>query len=350
MADQHSEAVRGVSVRVYVAGSGHGNGVGWAAQVRRGGRVIGGDDGFDAGGTPYRGELLAVLAGLRAVTGSRATVVCANQNIIQTATQWMHGWRKRGWRKKTKGGIEHLELVQALAELDDRMTLRWQRADPNDPAFKDVKEAAQSVPGKAAGSTGTTRSTTKTTAEVVSNIAVAPSPVRLVAYTDGGCRGNPGPGGWGFLLIDTGSGSALERRAGAPNTTNNRMEMMAAIQTLLALKQPGQAIEIRTDSAYLINLASKWMAGWKRRGWKRKGNEPVKNVDLVQQLDGLLAQHRVTWRKVPGHAGEPGNEWADRLTNEAMDGVQSGGDGASTVRHARSPVGVVRDDRRSDAY
>ena len=161
---------------------------------------------------------------------------------------------------------------------------------------------------------------------------------RVLAWTDGGCRGNPGPGGWGFLLVDLSSGRALERRGGEAQTTNNRMEMTAAIEALLALKGPSE-IEIRTDSRYLVDMCRQWMKGWKRRGWKKKGG-PIKNLDLVQQLDELIAVHRVTWTWVRGHAGVPGNEFADQLTNLAMDAVQWGGEAAVERRYDKSPVTV----------
>jgi len=162
----------------------------------------------------------------------------------------------------------------------------------------------------------------------------------VVAYTDGGCRGNPGPGGWGFLLIHRGSGAALERRGGEAETTNNRMEMTAAIEALESLKRDGQRIEIRSDSKYLVDMARSWLAGWKRKGWRRgpKGKDPVKNLDLVKRLDGLIGRHDVTWTWVRGHSGEPGNEHVDGLTNDAMDRVQRGEDPAAERRYEASPV------------
>ena len=159
---------------------------------------------------------------------------------------------------------------------------------------------------------------------------------KTLAWTDGGCRGNPGPGGWGFLLVHLGTGAALERRGGARQTTNNRMEMTAAIEALKALKGPGD-IEIRSDSRYLVDMCTTWMKGWKLKGWKKKGG-PIKNLDLVQQLDELMQVHRVTWTWVKGHAGVPGNEHVDLLTNLAMDAVQGGRDGVAEQRYDRTPV------------
>src|SRR5580658_6708135 len=116
-----------------------------------------------------------------------------------------------------------------------------------------------------------------------------------LAYSDGGCRGNPGPGGWGMLLINASTRDALERCGGEANTTNNRMELMAAIQVLRALKRPGTSVLIHSDSTYVIKAASEWIPGWKARGWKRKEG-PLKNLELLQELDRLLAQHQVTWQ------------------------------------------------------
>ncbi|MBA2481256.1 MAG: ribonuclease HI [Planctomycetes bacterium] len=147
----------------------------------------------------------------------------------------------------------------------------------------------------------------------------------VLAYTDGGCRGNPGPGGWACLIIDPRTHDALERSGGEGATTNNRMEILAAIMALRSLKKPGTAILIHSDSQYVIKAASEWIPGWKARGWKRKDG-PLKNVDLLQEIDGLLAQHRVTWQWVKGHDGNPGNERVDALANQAMDTIARGGD------------------------
>lgn len=159
---------------------------------------------------------------------------------------------------------------------------------------------------------------------------------RVLAWTDGGCRGNPGPGGWGFLLVDLDGGGAVARRGGEGDTTNNRMELTAAIEALRALASPSD-IEIRTDSRLLVDTCSKWIAGWKRRGWKRKEG-PVKNLDLVQELDMLMTRHRVTWTWVEGHAGIRGNEFVDGLTNIAMDAVQRGENPAAERKYDKSPV------------
>ena len=135
-------------------------------------------------------------------------------------------------------------------------------------------------------------------------------------YTDGACRGNPGPGGWGALLR---YGEHLRELRGAErDTTNNRMELTAAIEALRALKRHSK-VHLHTDSQYVMNGITSWLAGWKARGWKTAGKSPVKNVDLWQALDAECARHDVRWSWVRGHSGHAGNERADALANVAID-------------------------------
>ncbi len=150
----------------------------------------------------------------------------------------------------------------------------------------------------------------------------------VVGYTDGGCRGNPGPGAWAFVLIDPATRRALARADGEAGTTNNRMEMMAAIMALKAMRHPTTELILHTDSRYLVDCCTTWLAGWKRRGWRRKDG-PLKNVDLLQELDGLLQGRPVRWVWVKGHAGNHGNEFVDALLNQAMDRLQAGTDPAT---------------------
>lgn len=153
----------------------------------------------------------------------------------------------------------------------------------------------------------------------------------LVAFTDGGCRGNPGVGAWAFVLVDKKTRAALERAGGERATTNNRMEMWAAIAALEAVKQPSANVLVVSDSKYLIGCCTEWMAGWKAKGWKRKG-DPLKNLDLLQKLDELISGRRIQFRWVAGHSGHTGNEHVDRLGNEAMDRIQAGQDPAHERR------------------
>lgn len=141
-------------------------------------------------------------------------------------------------------------------------------------------------------------------------------------WADGGCRGNPGPGGWGVLL--RAGRHEKELWGGEPATTNNRMELTAVIRALEAMKRPVRA-RIHTDSQYVQKGISEWIHGWKRNGWKTSDKKPVKNADLWQQLDTLAAQHRLEWLWVRGHAGDPGNERADSLANRGIDEIQAAG-------------------------
>jgi ribonuclease HI len=138
-------------------------------------------------------------------------------------------------------------------------------------------------------------------------------------YTDGACRGNPGPGGWGALLS---MGEREKELSGAEAlTTNNRMELTAVIRALEALKRPTEA-RIYTDSEYVRRGITEWVKSWKARGWKTADRKPVKNQDLWERLDALAAGHKIEWRWVKGHSGVPGNERVDRLANEAIDAMR----------------------------
>ena len=135
-------------------------------------------------------------------------------------------------------------------------------------------------------------------------------------YTDGACRGNPGPGGWGVLL--RAGGSEKELFGGERSTTNNRMEMTAAIRAFEALKRP-MRVRMHTDSQYVLKGISEWIHGWRRNGWKTSDRKPVKNADLWQRLDELAKSHQVEWIWVKGHSGHPENERADALANRGID-------------------------------
>lgn len=136
---------------------------------------------------------------------------------------------------------------------------------------------------------------------------------KIEAHTDGACLGNPGPGGWAALLRY--GTHERELHGGEAQTTNNRMELMAAIRALEALSEPCQ-VALHTDSRYVQQGISEWLSGWRRRGWRTAGGDPVKNQDLWQRLDEARTQHQVEWRWVKGHAGDPDNERVDTLARE----------------------------------
>jgi ribonuclease HI len=144
---------------------------------------------------------------------------------------------------------------------------------------------------------------------------------RVQVFTDGACSGNPGPGGWGAIL--RWRGNEKELSGGAEETTNNRMELMAAIAALEALTR-GMPVDLTTDSTYVRDGITKWMKAWKARGWKTADKKPVKNRDLWERLDAAVQRHDVDWHWVKGHAGHPENERADELAREAIRALREG--------------------------
>ncbi len=139
---------------------------------------------------------------------------------------------------------------------------------------------------------------------------------RVELFTDGACRGNPGPGGWGVLLRY--GDRERELYGGEPATTNNRMELRAAIEGLRALREPCE-VTLTTDSTYVMKGLTEWLPGWKARGWRTAGRKPVKNAELWQALDAEAGRHQVRWEWVKGHSGHEGNERADALANRGID-------------------------------
>ncbi len=148
---------------------------------------------------------------------------------------------------------------------------------------------------------------------------------RVTIYTDGACSGNPGPGGWGAILSF--GDHAKELHGGEAHTTNNRMELMGAIAALEALKRPC-SVDLHTDSQYLRNGIMSWIHGWKKNGWRTADKKPVKNVDLWKRLDEALAQHKIQWHWVKGHAGHTQNERADELARMGVIAARAGAIGA----------------------
>jgi ribonuclease HI len=317
-------------VEVWIAGVARPDAAGWGYAIEKDGVI----DARGGPGAPGDSAPKMTVHALREALGALGadrrviTVHTTDPNTAETGASRLAQWRADGWRKKG-GAIANLELWQVVARRLDGHDATWERIEGAAPLHAQARElataAAQSAPPPAAAPTAA--------------IPVAASSSRLVAYADGGCRGNPGGiGGWGMVLIDTKTGSALEKRGGDPSTTNNRMEMTAAIQALECLKAPGQSIEIRSDSRYLVDMASKWIPGWKRAGWTRKGDEPIKNLDLVKRLDALQSAHTVRWTWVKGHSGDPGNDRVDALANAAMDSIKAGKPADWELRHEKSPL------------
>ena len=159
-----------------------------------------------------------------------------------------------------------------------------------------------------------------------------PDPLpEVVLITDGACSGNPGPGGWAFILQHPSTGKQLERSGGEPETTNNRMELMAVVRGLEALKRPSH-VTLMTDSVYVGKGLSEWMPKWKKNGWRTADKKPVKNVDLWRRLDEALGHHKVQWHWVKGHAGHDMNERADELARAGLIAARAGATGAMKTK------------------
>ena len=150
------------------------------------------------------------------------------------------------------------------------------------------------------------------------------APPRVLLYTDGACSGNPGPGGWAYILRHPASGKEREASGGEAMTTNNRMELRAVIEGLTAITRPS-AVELYSDSKYVLHGLEEWMAGWKAKGWRTAGKKPVKNVELWKQLDELIKAHTVSFHWIPGHTGHPENERCDRLAVLEIEAIRSRG-------------------------
>lgn len=154
----------------------------------------------------------------------------------------------------------------------------------------------------------------------MSQISAVPNDQKVEIWTDGACKGNPGPGGWGALLKFGHVEKTLH--GGEPQTTNNRMEMMAVIEALRILKRPCQVV-LHVDSQYVMKGMTEWIHSWKTRGWRTADKKPVKNADLWQQMDEQVQRHQIDWIWVKGHNGDPGNERADLLANRGVDEARS---------------------------
>jgi len=312
---------------VHLATSAKKGQAGWAWRRVNGSDVESGQ-GSDPGASNYRLALVSLAEALESLPkGAEVVVRMKDPTLYKVVTQWFDRWESRGFRKK--GGLRDADVLRRIGAARAGKTLHYDKIDkrdhPDDVAVKDL--AVQAAADGAAAPPDPTKGRIEITAETP----------RIIGYTDGGCRGNPGVGGWGYVLIDRRTGTTVEARDGERNTTNNRMEMTAALRLLQAFKRDGVVVEIRSDSKYLIDLSSKWRHGWKKRGWKKANGDPIANPDLVQALDEQLNRHRVSWKWVAGHSGEPGNEAVDELANHAMDALRKGQDPAKITRLTECP-------------
>ncbi len=329
-----------------LAGSKSPRGAGWGVVLRSpAGQVLARASGGEVGATSERMELVALLRGLASLPSGtrRLEVRLANSRLASICEAFV---RDGVLPRKAR----HQDLLRDVRASLSSLEARWSvlsRAG-RDAWDKEVKVLAQesAVQGEALAAEPASRRGEASEppcappAPAAAPAVVAPSAAGVVVFTDGGCRGNPGPGGWGFLIVDAATHAAMERRGGEPHTTNNRMELTAAIRALEALRRPRERVEVRSDSQYLVNMCSRWLRAWKARGWRRKDKGEVLNLDLVRRLDELIARHEVRWTWVRGHAGDRGNEHVDRLASRAIDLVAQGADAGAEVRYGpgQSPI------------
>jgi ribonuclease HI len=163
---------------------------------------------------------------------------------------------------------------------------------------------------------------------------------QTVAWADGSARGNPGPAGWGMALLHVPSGTTLSRCGGVPRGTNNQMELMAVLEVLRSVRRPGARLEVRTDSRFVIQVATTWRHGWKRRGWRKADGDPPANLELIMALDAELERVHPTFTWIRGHAGEPGNEYVDGLAHGAATAMSEGRETADDARSEAPPFVV----------
>ncbi len=295
--------------------------------------------------TNNRMELTAALMALEAIDVETPVVIHTDSQYVRNGmTNWIHNWKRRGWKTAANQPVKNADLWSRLNEATQHRQVTWkwvrghagnagnERADQL--AREGMREALLSSPALETDSSGVARHgadenpPANGSPSLHSTDAVRtyesmkadrdpedriPAPVEI--FTDGACQGNPGPGGWGVLLhLPDGD---QELKGGLRLTTNNRMELTAALMALEAIDVDTPVV-IHTDSQYVRNGMTNWIYNWKRRGWKTAANEPVKNADLWSRLNEAAQHRQVTWKWVRGHAGNAGNERADQLAREGM--------------------------------
>lgn len=283
--------------------------------------------GGEAWASPYRLHLLALLDALPHIPdGTEVTVITTDSLLCDVFDRYLANWEANGFRRK---GLKSVDLLPQLPAHTHRLTIVTEhlKRRAGDPHAKDCKLHAVQT------------SKTVTPPERQTGPATVRNDVEVVAWTDGGSSPNPGPSGWGALIVHLASQTTLTLRGGADEATNNRMEL-TAIAEALAVFTRRTRVEVRTDSKFAISVCTEWRRGWKRRGWQRANGEPPVNLDVIQRLDQLCDLHDVVFTWVPGHTGEPGNERADELCNEAIDAVRSGADPSLKRRDADLPFPI----------
>lgn len=298
--------------QVYVAAAcPTGGACAWSWRLVRPGAGFEDGTGGEQLASPYRLHLLALLDVLpRVPDGQAVHVITTDSLLVDVFDRYLARWEADGFRKKDLKSVDLLKLLPAHV---NRIPLTAEKltSRAGDPHAKDCKLHAKQASARL-----------DPPPRQIGPVQVR-SDVEVVAWTDGGSSPNPGPSGWGAVIVHLASQTTLTLRGGFPEATNNRMELTAIAEALDAFTRRTR-VEVRTDSKFAISVCTEWMRGWKRRGWQRSDGEPPVNLDVIQRLDGLLQRHDVVFTWVPGHTGEPGNERADELCNQAIAAVNAG--------------------------
>jgi len=287
------------------------------------------------GTTSERIEILAVIHGFIALKRPSHVMVHSDSlNIINGISHFLPEWKRFGWRltPNPKKQINNADLWQILDGLlaGHEVEVKWIKGHAGHPENERCDQLSSHA-SLMVSRNGDMSPPPLESASAPTKTEVVPADVDL--FTDGACLGNPGPGGWAFILRHRSSGTEKQQSGGLANTTNNRMEMLAVIEGLRALKKSSRVV-VHSDSQYVVTGINEWMAIWKRRGWRKKlrSNALVKNADLWQTLDDLIAQNDVTANWVRGHVGHPENERCDVLSVEAAQAITRNPNAPSDVR------------------
>ena len=270
--------------------------------------------------TNNRMELSAAINALRHLPAPTHVDLTINSRYVQDGiTKWIEGWKRNGWKTKQGKAVKNIDLWQDLEHQVRRHRVTWRTGHKeNKRADKLARQGVKDVRSRV-----NTRSDSKE--GLIESFVLKPEPEwvysKVEIFTDGACSGNPGVGGWG-AVIRYSDGREEEIHGAEEHTTNNRMELSAAINALRHLQAPARVI-LTTDSRYVKDGITKWIEGWKRKGWKTADSKAVKNINLWQDLERLVRWHRVTWQWVEGHTGHKENERADKLARRGVKDVRS---------------------------
>ena len=343
MATERLDAEQPVELIAYTDGACSGNpgpgGWGVLLQAARAGSVIKEHEfsGGESATTNHRMEMVAAIKALESLSEhTRIQLYTDSKYLKNGITVWIRNWRTNGWRTSKKKPVKNSELWQRLDELCEKHDVEWnwlkghagtegnERADAlarsGMKPYLDLASRIQAAQGAAGGRGAVSDTREEKSGDLTAESLGSERIIKVIAYTDGACSGNPGPGGWGVLLQAVRAGSVIKERefsGGESATTNNRMEMIAAIKALEGLSEPAR-IQLYTDSQYVKDGITVWIRNWRANGWRTAKKKPVKNSELWQRLDELCKEHDVEWNWLKGHAGTEGNERADALARRGM--------------------------------